>query len=100
MNHSEAKDKEKVSSSKAGRELYDNLSKTLETEEEEEESELTNALVLRREISWEALRGAEIISEQELTYIKNFDKKPSEERESLLDEVSISIAKPKKKIVC
>ena len=68
--------------------LYESLTKTLEAEGEEEEVELSNAQVLRQTIAWEPLQGAKIITEEELTYIKNFDKKPSEEREALLDEVS------------
>ena len=67
---------------------YESLTRTLEAEGEEE-LEISNAPILRKTISWEPLRGGNIISEQQLTYIKNFDGKPLEQREAILDDVSV-----------
>lgn len=70
---------------------YESLTRTLEAEGEEE-LEISNAPILRKTISWEPLRGGNIISEQQLTYIKNFDGKPLEQREAILDDMGATYA--------
>lgn len=71
---------------------YEAVNKALEAEGDEEENELSNAQVLRQTVAWEPLRGAGLISDQQLTHIKNFDKKPADEREALLDDMGATYA--------
>lgn len=61
-------------------------------QEEESESEVTNAQVLRREIPWDRLCQAKTISDHQAELIKSFDKKPTEEREVLLDDDAVTYA--------
>eukprot|EP01087_Luapelamoeba_hula_P001763 TRINITY_DN1157_c0_g1_i1.p1 TRINITY_DN1157_c0_g1~~TRINITY_DN1157_c0_g1_i1.p1 ORF type:complete len:459 (-),score=88.11 TRINITY_DN1157_c0_g1_i1:73-1449(-) len=61
-------------------------------EDGEEESELSNVAVLRRDIQWDTLERARIISDVELRRIKSFDKKPSEDREALLADEGAEFA--------
>jgi len=61
-------------------------------QEEENEGE-TNMQVLRREIHWDRMCQAKIISEHQAELIRSFDKKPAEEREALLNDAGEDYAR-------
>jgi V-type H+-transporting ATPase subunit H len=58
----------------------------VEEQEQNVVATLTNDTVLRRTIQWDIMKSAKLISEGELAMIRKFDKKPSSEREDLLDK--------------
>jgi len=70
------------------------LEKVVEEEQQQNalSAELSNDTVLRRTINWEAMRSAKLINDQDLTMVKQFDKRPAEEREGLLDEEGVAYA--------
>jgi hypothetical protein len=59
----------------------------VEEQEQTVVATLTNDTVLRRTIPWDTMKSAKLISEGELAMIRKFDKRPSQEREDLLDKV-------------
>jgi len=58
----------------------------VEEQEQTVVATLTNDTVLRRTIPWDTMKSAKLISEGELAMIRKFDKRPSQEREDLLDK--------------
>ncbi len=68
---------------------FEYLEKVVEEEQETNALvSLTNDTVLRRQVQWDAMQRAKLITEREYEMIMRFDKKPLQEREALLDAVS------------